>query len=156
MTDDISTGELAINQGGRPVIFNAEMKDRFLERLSSGLSNAEACAATGIARPTLHLHLSRDPEFRERYEIAKAAAVDALIDRAEEAAEQALNAESGARVAGIKVYIEHLWRKASRIAPQKWGERPSVAVVVNDVYDDQEMAKRLAFLNALQAKDPAG
>ena len=102
------------------------------------------------------MHLSRDPEFRERYEIAKAAAVDALIDRAEEAAEQALNAESGARVAGIKVYIEHLWRKASRIAPQKWGERPSVAVVVNDVYDDQEMAKRLAFLNALQAKDPAG
>jgi hypothetical protein len=150
MSDDTGTGELAINQGGRPVIFDSDMKERFLEHLCSGLSNAEACAATGIARPTLHLHLSRDADFRERYEMAKAAAVEALIDLAEEAAESAPRAETGAQVAGIKVYVDHLWRKASRIAPHRWGERPSVAVVVNDIYDDQELAKRLAFLEALR------
>jgi hypothetical protein len=154
MAGEHTSNELLVNLGGRPVIFDSDMKERFLEHLCSGLSNAEACAATGIARPTLHLHLSRDPEFRERYEMAKAAAVEALIDLAEEAAESAPRAETGAQVAGIKVYVDHLWRKAARIAPQKWGDRPSVAVaVVNENMSDQELAKRLAFLEALQGQN---
>jgi hypothetical protein len=154
MNDEKQTGVLTtIDRGGRPVVFDDVMKADFLEQLASGLSNGEACGKIGISRPALHWHLSRDHDFRERYEIAKAAAVDTLIDRAEEAAESAVNAETGAQVAGIKVYVDHLWRKAARIAPQKWGERPSVAVVVNDVMSEQEMAKRLAFLEALQGKN---
>lgn len=153
MTDDTSNCELAINQGGRPVIFDDAMKTDFLEHLASGLSNGEACSKVGISRPALHWHLSRDQDFREAYEAAKAAAVDALIDRAEEAAEKAMNAESGAQVAGIKVFVDHCWRKASRIAPHRWGERPAVAVVVNEVMSEQEMAKRVAFLEALREQN---
>ena len=69
MTDEKQMNVITNSLGGRPVIFDADMKECFLEYLCSGLSNAEACAATGIARPTLHSHLSRDPEFRERYEM---------------------------------------------------------------------------------------
>jgi hypothetical protein len=154
MNDEKQTGGLTtIDRGGRPVIFDEQMKADFLEQLASGLSNGEACGKIGISRPALHWHLSRDPEFREQYEIAKAAAVDALIDRAEEVAESAVNAETGAQVAGAKVLVDHLWRKASRIAPHRWGERPSVAVVVNDVMSEQEMAKRVAFLEALRGEE---
>ena len=156
MADETQVGDLSAKLSGRPVIFDAAMKSDFLEQLASGLSNGEACGKIGISRPALHWHLSRDPEFREQYETAKAAAVDSLIDKAEEAAESAMNAESGAQVAGIKVYVDHLWRKASRIAPQKWGERPSVAVVVNDVMSEQDMAKRVAFLEALRGHDEVG
>ena len=146
-------GELmVIDKGGRPVIFNSDMKQAFLERLSSGLSNGEACREIGISRQALHLHLSRDQGFREQYEVAKTSAVDALIDRAEEAAEAAMTAETGAQVAGIKVFVDHCWRKASRIAPQRWGERPAVAVAAVVIEDDQEAAKRLAFLEALNAR----
>jgi AcrR family transcriptional regulator len=147
--EDTSNGHV-VNLGGRPVRFDAEMKRTFLEALSSGLSNAEACTAAGIALPTLHWHVSKDPEFRELYESAKAASVDSLIDKAEAAAERALTAESGAQVAGIKILVDHLWKKASRISPQKWGERPTVVALVNEISSDQELAKRLAFVQALQ------
>jgi len=147
--EDTSNGQL-VHLGGRPVRFDAGMRQAFLEALASGLSNAEACRTAGIALATLHWHIGRDPDFREQYETAKAASVDALVDRAEEAAERALTAETGAQVAGIKILVDHLWRKAGRIAPQKWGERPAVAVMVNEVSSDQEVAKRLAFLEALQ------
>jgi hypothetical protein len=146
----MADGKDLIDRGGRPVIFDEQMKADFLEQLASGLSNGEACGKVGISRPALHWHLSRDPEFREQYEIAKAAAVDALIDRAEEVAEAAVNAETGAQVAGAKVLVDHLWRKASRIAPHRWGERPSVAVVMPEAMDATEMAKRVAFLQALE------
>jgi hypothetical protein len=63
----------------------------------------------------------------------------------------ALKVESGAQAAGIKIALDHAWRKASRIAPQRWGERPVVAVVVNEISGNQEVAKRLAFLQALEA-----
>lgn len=151
MTSEGTSNGQVVNVGGRPVVFDAAMKRTFLEALSSGLSNAEACAVAGLALPTLHWHVSRDAEFRERYESAKAASVDSLIDKAEAAAERALTAETGAQVAAVKVLVDHLWRKASRISPQKWGERPAVAVMVNEISSDQEVAKRLAFLEALNS-----
>ena len=72
-----------------------------------------------------------------------------LIDEADRLADMALKVESGAQAAGIKIALDHAWRKASRIAPQRWGERP--AVVVREIAGDQEVVKRLPFLQALEA-----
>ena len=103
----------------------------------------------GVQPSGLYLTLSRDPEFRERYERAKSAAVDALVDEGERATTQALTAESGAQVAGIKVYADYKFKMASRIAPQRWGEKSSVHVTGQISDDPAEMAKRVAFLEAL-------
>lgn len=136
---------------GRPPSMSADDKDLVLEAIESGMPVRKACRSLGIDVSTFYLTMSREPEFSERYEAAKAAAVDALVHEGEEAAERALTAESGAQVAGIKVYADYKWRMASRIAPQKWGEKASVHVTGALAVDDQEMAKRVAFLEALEA-----
>lgn len=136
---------------GRPVEFTATAREQLLDLLMSGKSNGEACDAVGISRDTLHRTISKDAEFRDLYQQAKALSVDALIDEGDRLAELALRAETGAQAAGIKIALDHTWRKASRLAPTRWGERPSVAVVVNEINDPGEVARRLAFLEALRS-----
>jgi hypothetical protein len=148
---------MASNKVGRPTVMTPDVKDLILEYLEAGYSNPEACAMMHIDPSVLYMTCSRDPEFNERYEAAKRASVDARIHKADILAEQATMAESGAKVAGLKVAIDHEWRKASRIAPQKWGEKATVTVNSQVSDDPQELAKRLAFLQALQGGDePAG
>jgi hypothetical protein len=139
------------NKGGRPVEFGPELRIQLLDLLMAGRSNGEACELVGISRDTLHRTIAKDTAFREAYQQAKVLSVDTLIDEADRLADMALKVESGAQAAGIKIALDHAWRKASRIAPQRWGERPAVAVVVNEISGDQEVAKRLAFLQALEA-----
>jgi hypothetical protein len=141
---------MAVAKVGRPTVMTPDTKDLLLEALESGLPVRKACRSVGIDPEGFYLALSRDPEFNERYERAKALAVDAIVHDAEDQAEKALAAENGTQVAAAKVYIDHKWRMASRIAPQKWGEKASVHVTGQISDDPQELAKRLAFLQALQ------
>jgi hypothetical protein len=141
---------MADNQRGRPTVFTPDTKDLLLEYIAAGYPVRKACGMLGVDPQGFYLALGRDPEFNERYEAAKASAVDALVHDGEEAAEKALTAENGAQVAGIKVYADYKFRMASRIAPQKWGEKAAVHVTGVIADDPQEMAKRVAFLEALQ------
>lgn len=142
---------MAVKKWGRPPALTADDKDLVLEAIAAGLPVRRACNEVGIETSTFYLALGREPEFMERYEAAKAAAVDAIVHDADDAAEKAMAAENGTQVAGAKVYIDHKWRMASRIAPQKWGEKASVHITGQIAADDQEMAKRAAFLEALEA-----
>lgn len=141
---------MASNPVGRPRAMSADDKDLLLEAIAGGLPVRKACQSLHLDTSTFYLELGRSQDFSERYEAAKAAAVDALVHDGEDAAERALTAESGAQVAGIKVYADYKWRMASRIAPQKWGEKSSVHITGQISDDPQEMAKRVAFLEALQ------
>jgi hypothetical protein len=139
---------------GRPTVFTPDVKDLILEYIEAGHSNHEACRMVGLPHQNFYLTLNRDPDFRERYERAKSGAVDALVDEGERAASQAPTAENGAQVAGLKVLADYKFRMASRLAPQRWGEKATVTVN-NQVSDDTtEMAKRVAFLEALNSKRP--
>ena len=142
---------------GRPPTLSADDKDLLLEAIASGLSNQKACRSLGIEPSTFYLTLGREPDFMERYQAAKAGAVDAFVDEAEEAAQEARRAENGHQVAGAKVFADFKKWQAARLAPQRWGEKASVHVTGAIVTDDQEMAKRVAFLEALQGgQDEAG
>jgi hypothetical protein len=138
---------------GRPTVFTADTKDLILEYIESGMSNPEACRMLGVQPSGLYLTLSRDPDFRERYEQAKAAGVDAIVDEAEQAAHEARRAESGHQVAGAKVFADFKKWQAARLAPNRWGEKAQVHITGQIQADDQEMAKRVAFLEALQGGD---
>lgn len=134
---------------GRPTVFTPDTKDLILEYIEAGRSNHEACRMVGVDASNLYLTISRDAEFRDRYERAKAGAVDALVAEGELAAERAPTAETGAQVAGLKVLADYKFKMASRLAPQRWGEKSSVHVTGAISDDPQEMAKRVAFLEAL-------
>jgi hypothetical protein len=108
----------------------------------------------GLPHQNFYLTLNRDADFRERYEQAKAGAVEALVDEGERAASLAPTAENGAQVSGLKVLADYKFRMASRLAPQRWGEKASVHVTGTVSTDETEMAKRVAFLEALNGKGP--
>jgi hypothetical protein len=137
------------NLGGRPVEFGSAQRQQLLDLLAGGIGNDKACQEVGICRATLYRTLSREPEFRERYDSAKLGAVDALVDAAEDLACQALHAQTGTQVAGIAVTIKFLLWKAGRLVPRRWGKKTSVHVTSIVSHTDTEMAKRLAFLEAL-------
>lgn len=134
-------------------VMTPDTKDLILEGIASGHSTRRACQDLGVEPATFYLALGRDPEFAERYDAAKRASVDALVDDADDAAEAARRAQNGNEVAGAKVYIDHKKWMAARIAPQRWGEKAQVNVTGTIVTDDQELAKRLAFLEALRDKE---
>lgn len=136
---------------GRPTVFTPDTKDLLLEYIEAGYSNKRACQMLGVDVSNLYLTQSRDPEFRDRYEAAKAAAVDAIVDEAQEAAREARKSQNGTEVAGAKLFVDTQKWVAARLAPQRWGEKASVHITGQIAADDQEMAKRVAFLEALEA-----
>ncbi len=143
---------LLADRGGRPVEFGPEEKEHLLDLIAGGAGNDRACREVGICRATLYRTLSRDPAFSEAYDAAKRGAVDAIVDHCEELAERAEHAETGAEVAGIALAIKFgMWR-AGRIAPRRWGDRAEVHITTQVSMDETEIAKRVAFLEALQAK----
>lgn len=144
-----------IDQGGRPIEFGPEQREHLLELLAGGVGNDRACREVGICRATLYRTLARDPAFGEAYDAAKRGAVDALVDEAEELAERALHAKTGVEVAGIALMIKFLWWKASRLALRRWGDRAEVHITASVSDDPQDMAKRVAFLEALRAEAAA-
>lgn len=140
---------MAVNPRGRPPALSADDKDLLLEAIASGASNTKACRDLGIEPSTFYLTLNREPDFMEKYQAAKAGAVDAIVDEAQEAARDARKAQSGAEVAGIKVFVDTQKWVAARLAPNRWGEKASVTVTSQVSDDTTEMAKRVAFLEAM-------
>lgn len=145
---------MAAAKRGRPPVLTPDDKDLVLDAIESGLPVRKACRSIGIETSTFYSTLSHDPEFMERYDRAKVVAVDAIVHDAEDEAEKVLAAENGTQVAAAKVFIDHKRWMASRIAPQKWGEKASVNITGAIATDDQELAKRLAFLEALNGNGP--
>lgn len=145
---------MAVATRGRPPAISADAKDLVLEAIGSGMSVRKACKSVGVEVATWFLTLGREPELVERYNAARAASVDALVEDAEEAAEDARRAENGHQVAGAKVYIDHKRWMAGRIAPNRWGEKAMVHVTGQILTDETEMAKRVAFLQALNGNGP--
>jgi hypothetical protein len=141
---------MASNKVGRPTVFTPDAKDLILEYIEAGYSNTAACQMVGVDVSNLYLTISRDPSFRERYDAAKLAAVDALVDEAHEAAREARRSQNGTEVAGAKLFVDTQKWAAARLAPNRWGEKASITVNSQVSDDPQELAKRLAFLQALQ------
>lgn len=145
---------MASKKIGRPTVFTPDCKDLILEYIEAGYSNEDACSMVGLPHQNFYLTISRDQSFRERYEAAKAVAVEAVVDAADREASKVLAAENGTQVAAAKVFIDHKWKMASRLAPNRWGEKASITVNSQVSDDPQELAKRLAFLQALNGNGP--
>ena len=135
---------------GRPPAMSPEIQDEILEHLEAGKGNREACQMVGISHECLYSTIARNAEFADRYRQAKQAAVDALVDEANNVNRLALGAETGAAVAAHKHLADALRWEASRRVPQRWGEKASVELTGRvDITDQQELAKRLAFIEAM-------
>jgi hypothetical protein len=77
-----------INKGGRPTLYTPETVDRLLSGLADGLTQKQACLASGISESTLSNWKEQHPELEER-----------LASAREQARQKALE---GIRAAGEK------------------------------------------------------
>jgi hypothetical protein len=135
---------------GRPPALSPELQEKALELLEQGKGNREACEALGIGVDALYSALARDTEFHERYATVKRTSVEALVDQARQVNRDALTAENGHQVAAHKHLADALRWEAARRAPTKWGEKAVVEITGQiDLTDRDELAKRLAFLEAM-------
>jgi hypothetical protein len=135
---------------GRPPAMSPDMIEKALEKVEQGKGNVELCRELGINPDTFYATLARDAEFSERYATAKRMSTEALVDQAKETNRAALTAENGHQVAAHKHLADALRWEAARRAPTKWGEKAVVEIAGQiDLTDRDELAKRLAFLEAM-------
>lgn len=135
---------------GRPTVMSREKQDELLELIGAGTPNRAACAKIGIDPGTLYYTIQKDADFYNRYDLAKKAAVDALVDNARDEAEAAKRATNGAQVQGHKLAWDHEWREAQRLAPNRWGEKAQVEISGRiESGDPAEISKRLAFIEMM-------
>lgn len=135
---------------GRPPAMSPDVQERALELIEQGKGNRELCQELGISHETFYATLARDAEFSDRYGVAKRQSVDALVDQAREVNRQALGAKAGHEVQAHKHLADALRWEAARRAPTKWGEKAVVEIAGQiDLTDRHELAKRLAFLEAM-------
>jgi hypothetical protein len=57
-------------------------------------------------------------------------------------------------VAGAKVFADFKKWQAARLAPNRWGDKAQINITTQLDSSDQEMAKRIAFLEALNGNGP--
>ena len=109
---------------GRTSSYRDETGQAICDRLAAGESLTEICAAPGMPHvATVYYWLRRHEAFAEMYAIARQCQADTLLDQMWAVAQAAGPKE----VALARLRIEVLQRRMVRLAPQKYGERPSVA-----------------------------
>jgi hypothetical protein len=135
---------------GRPPSMSPEMIEKALELIEQGKVNLEVSQALGISHETFYATLARDRDFSERYAVVKRQSTEVLVDQARQVNRDALTAENGHQVAAHKHLADALRWEAARRAPTKWGEKAVVEITGQiDLTDRDELAKRLAFLEAM-------
>lgn len=127
------------------------MREALLHLVRSGMLLTKACAQLGIDRANVYYTSSVDEEFSNALSEARVRGVDGLVDEAVEVAGDAINARTPTEVAGRKLYVGQLNWVAERLAPHRWGPKSSMQVNVTHQLGEADQAKRLRFLQELQA-----
>ena len=66
---------------GRPVVFDADARTRYLAAVTTGIPLAEAAASVGVVERTVRLVAQTDPQFAAARKRAQAAGRQARIDQ---------------------------------------------------------------------------
>lgn len=107
---------------GRPSTFTGKMAKRILSELMEGKTLAKICEPEDMPNPgTVWVWRQRHPAFSDIYERVRSGAyADSLVDQA---LNRAFDAQDKEDAACARVASETALKVASRINPQRWGER---------------------------------
>lgn len=99
---------------------------RICDQLAAGASLRSICAAPGMPRrETVARWAIDDPEFRERYEEAIRLKIDGWVDDMADLADSSIGLDA-AGVNGVRLAIETRKWIASKMLPQRFGDRAAV------------------------------
>lgn len=114
-------------------VFNAELKERFLEVLEETCSVQDAAQAVGVARRTAYYQRSVDLEFAKRWDDSLNQALDDLLGEAHKRA----TVGKSDRLLEVMLKFRYGDRLADRLNVQVEGSiglRPEVLLSMNDAY----------------------
>jgi hypothetical protein len=94
-----------------------------LESMSLGDSLRKSCEGAGVS-PNTFLHwVDADKELLVQYTHARARMLDAQAEALEDISDQAVNAESAIKVAGLKLKSDNRKWLLSKLSPKKYGDK---------------------------------
>lgn len=135
---------------GRPTIFTDALADEICERIMDGESLRSICADEHMpGRTTVHRWMADVAGFSTRCARAREIQADTLFDDMQNVADEG-NPEDVQRA---KLRVSTMQWRASKLSPKKYGDRQTIEHEGLDTRSDEEIAARIA---ALQAKRDAG
>lgn len=101
---------------------------KFLELISSGMTEPRALATLGFTRPTYTQLLLKDPQFKEAVEEAKRNRADIFYEKIVDSVDEVLDKT---KVPGAKLRFEKLKYAAAIDNPDKYAEKNKHSLDVN-------------------------
>lgn len=100
-------------------------KAQIIERLAQGHLVRDIANDLGISRQVITRYLADDPDYQAAFQIA----LESRLDDRESELEQASDQLSLARAREL---LSHARWRAERLNPSRYGQRPTVAIQVNN------------------------
>lgn len=111
---------------GRPSEYSEQEADAICAWIAEGRSMASYCRERGRDAQTIYRWLREHGDFHARYARAHDDRADALADQIQDIADEQVGASDRVAVEAAKLRIEARKWIASKLRPQKWGDKVEV------------------------------
>lgn len=120
--------------------------DAICEQIADGKSLRSICAQEGMPSKVSVLYwLQNDPEFAERYTLARQQAADSMAEQLQDLSQRALDKPEEANA--IRVAADILKWTASKLKPKLYGDRVEQHVI-SETQSPDEVERRIKQLEA--------
>jgi hypothetical protein len=109
-----------------PTTYTPEAASSILNAMREGKSLRTSCQEAGVNKSTFLLWVSKDGELADQYARAREEMLDVHAEELEDIGEDAANADSAVRVAGLRLKADNRKWLLSRLAPKKYGDKIAV------------------------------
>lgn len=100
-----------------------EQQQEILRRIAEGESLRAVCRSPGMPAPSTVVSWCADPEFDEQYTRATNMRADVYFDRLDDVSDEAVEADSGIKVQGLRLKADNIKWQLARMAPKKYGDK---------------------------------
>jgi hypothetical protein len=109
-----------------PTTYTPEAASSILNAMREGKSLRTSCQEAGVNKSTFLLWVSKDGELADQYARAREEMLDVHAEELEDIGEDAANADSAVRVAGLRLKADNRKWLLSKLAPKKYGDKIAV------------------------------
>lgn len=139
---------------------DAEAVDALLQRIADGVKLRDACMEVSMPYTLVYPFLNADPQLKARFESARAAVAESLMDDRLQLKDKALAAGESHEVMGVKVAAEIMESTAKAWNRERYGEQKDPVVSVNINVADitreiRELEGRLGIGRLIEVAPPA-
>lgn len=111
----------------RETLHTPELAQSILDEMTKGTSLRKACEARGVNKSTFLNWVDTGKVQSDHYARAREQMLDAQAEELEQIGDEAANADTAVKVAGLRLKADNRKWLLSKLAPKKYGERVELA-----------------------------